>query len=152
MPATTKHPGEPDLTEIVIPTEQARNLRSLIAAARADLKPRNFAERHLVDQMAICQWRQHRVMCMERSVYEHEYLDFDPKFDKYPDGKLVEPMDDFYFLAQLHSPDRHAAVLAALSRLEARYHRQFCSSLRLLNSLRRNPDFNTSKEQSQCEH
>lgn len=155
MPASQKHPGELDLADIVIPTEHARNLRSLIAAARADLKPRNFAERHLVDEMALCKWRQRRILLMERAVYEHEYLTYDPKFERYPDGKLVEPMDDYYFLSQVHTPERHAVVLTALSRLEMRYHRQFCSALRLLNSIRRNPDFhpesNTSKEPPQCD-
>jgi hypothetical protein len=35
-----------------------------------------------------------------------------------------------------HAIDRHSHVLNALSRLEARYHREFCSTVRLLITLR----------------
>ena len=147
MPANQKIPGGIDPSDFLYPNEHMQNLRDLLAAARDDLRPRNFAERHLVEQMALCKWRQHRVLCMERAVCEHEFLEFETTEEKDPDGQLIEPLDDYYFIAQLHSPERHSAVLAALSRLEARYHRQFCSSLRLLNTLRRNPDFNPAPTQ-----
>ena len=154
MAAKQKIPGGLDPSDFLYPNEHMRNLRALLALARDDLRPRNFAESHLVEQMALCKWRQHRILCMERAVCEHEFLDFESPEEKNTDGQLIEPMDDYYFIAQLHSPERHAAVLAALSRLEARYHRQFCSSLRLLNTLRRNPDFNPApqpeKEQPTC--
>ena len=47
-----------------------------------------------------------------------------------------------FHLAMAHATDRHAVVLAALSRLEARFHRQFCSALRLLLAMRRLNLFN----------
>jgi hypothetical protein len=150
MPEQPKQHVEPDLTFVAVPSERATRLRDLIAAARASLKPRNFGEQHLVDNMAVCKWRWRRVLLMEKSVYEREFTKFDPKLPRDEKGKLTEPLEDFYFLSQLHLPDCQAVVLAALGRLETRYHREFCTSLRLLNTLRRNPEFNSIEDTTPC--
>src|SRR5436190_140102 len=106
---------ELDMTFVAISAEHAFRLRDLVAAARADFKPRNFAERHLVDEMALCKWRQRRILLMERAVYDHESVKFDPKFQKDKNGHILEPLEDYYFLAQMHLPERQALVLEALS-------------------------------------
>lgn len=120
-----------------IGAELANRLGDLIQTARADFNPRDFAERHLVDDLAISKWRALRVTLMEKAVFEHESVTFQPRALKDQDGILFEPHEDMYHLAMAHAPDRHATVLAALGRLEIRYARQFATALRLLIALRR---------------
>ena len=120
-----------------IGAELANRLGDLIETARADFNPRDFAERHLVDDLAISKWRALRVSLMEKAVFEHESVTFNPRALTDESGVLFEPHEDMYHLAMAHAPDRHATVLAALGRLEIRYARQFATSLRLLIALRR---------------
>jgi hypothetical protein len=120
-----------------IGAELANRLGDLIETARADFNPRDFAERHLVDDLAISKWRALRVTLMEKAVFEHESVTFNPRALKDESGVLFEPHEDMYHLAMAHAPARHATVLAALGRLEIRYARQFATSLRLLIALRR---------------
>jgi hypothetical protein len=120
-----------------IGAELANRLGDLIQSARADFNPRDFAERHLVDDLAISKWRALRVTLMEKAVFEHESVTFNPRALKDESGVLFEPHEDMYHLAMAHAPERHATVLAALGRLEIRYARQFATSLRLLIALRR---------------
>jgi hypothetical protein len=120
-----------------IGAELSHRLGDLIASARADFNPRDFAERHLVDDLAISKWRALRVSLMEKAVFEHESVTFNPRALKDQDGILFEPHEDMYHFAMAHAPERHATVLAALGRLEIRYARQFATSLRLLIALRR---------------
>ena len=120
-----------------IGAELSHRLGDLIASARADFNPRDFAERHLVDDLAISKWRALRVSLMEKAVFERESVTFNPRALKDESGVLFEPHEDMYHLAMAHAPARHATVLAALGRLEIRYARQFATSLRLLIALRR---------------
>ena len=120
-----------------IGAELSNRLGDLIQTARADYNPRDFAERHLVDDLAISKWRALRVTLMEKAVFEHESVTFQPRALKDQDGILFEPHEDMYHFAMAHAPERHATVLAALGRLETRYARQFATSLRLLIALRR---------------
>ena len=120
-----------------IGAELSHRLGDLIASARTDFNPRDFAERHLVDDLAISKWRALRVSLMEKAVFEHESVTFNPRALKDQDGVLFEPHEDMYHFAMAHAPERHATVLAALGRLEIRYARQFATSLRLLIALRR---------------
>jgi len=142
MQTETKPPREPDLRFIAIRVERESRLLEIIHTARADMAPRNFAERHLVDEMAIAKWRGLRTVLMEKAVYDHQDALFQPEQGKDADGKWVEPNEDIFHLAMAHATDRHAVVLAALSLLEARFHRQFCSALRLLLAMRRLNPFN----------
>ena len=120
-----------------IGAELANRLGDLIQTARADFNPRDFAERHLVDDLPLSKWRALRVSLMEKAVFEHESVTFQPRALKDQDGVLFEPHEDMYHFAMAHAPERHATVLAALGRLEIRYARQFATSLRLLIALRR---------------
>ena len=120
-----------------IGAELSHRLGDLIQSARTDFNPRDFAERHLVDDLAISKWRALRVSLMEKAVFERESVTFNPRALKDESGTLFEPHEDMYHLAMAHAPDRHATVLAALGRLEIRYARQFATALRLLIALRR---------------
>jgi hypothetical protein len=154
MPEPSLHPDQHDLSFVAVPAERAKLLRDLIASARADLRPRNFPERHLVDMMAVCKWRLQRVLMMEKAIYQRELKQFRPKLIKNSTGHLLEPMEDLAFLAQAHTPERQAVVLAALSRLETRYHRDFCSALRHFLAVRKSLDLNptpTDRDQTTCE-
>ena len=130
-------PFEVAPSTFTIGAELANRLGDLIQSARADFNPRDFAERHLVDDLAISKWRALRVSLMEKAVFEHESVTFNPRALTDESGVLFEPHEDMYHLAMAHAPDRHATVLAALGRLETRYARQFATSLRLLIALRR---------------
>ena len=137
MPTTPKNHFEVDVTTFTIGPELGLHLGHLMATARTDLKPRNFPERHLVDELAISKWRAIRVSLMEKAVFEHESVTFKPRALKDESGDLFEPHEDMYHLAMAHAPERHATVLAALGRLEIRYARQFATALRLLIALGR---------------
>jgi len=45
-------------------------LGALLETARKDFQPRDFAERHLVDEMAFNKWRLLRVYGMEKAALE----------------------------------------------------------------------------------
>jgi len=128
---------EVDPNTFTVGAELANRLGELIASARADYNPRDFGERHLVDDLAISKWRALRVSLMEKAVFERESITFKPRALKDESGTPFEPHEDMYHLAMAHAPERHATVLAALGRLEIRYTRQFATSLRLLIALRR---------------
>jgi len=126
-----------ELKLFTIGAERIALLGDLVTEARADLRPRNFAERHLVDELAISKWRTYRVALMEKAVFEQQRTTFRPRVPRDSDGNMLMPHEDIYHLAMAHAPESHAVVLAALSRLDARYSRQFCAALRLLIALRR---------------
>ena len=139
-------PFDVDLSILTIGAERVSWLSALLTTARNDFQPRDFAERHLVDEMAFNKWRILRIYAMEKAVYEQQRATFSPKGRLTPDGRRAEPHEDQYHLAQALLPDNDGLILAALSRLEARFHRQFCSALKMLITLRRfNP---TGKDNS----
>ncbi len=137
MSTTSQQLFNLDPSTFTIGEELSNRLGELLDSVRADLRPRNFPERHLVDELALSRWRGFRVTLMEKAIYEHESLDFQPRELTDEDGVLCEPHEDVYHLAMSHAPERHATVLAALGRLETRYARQFSNALRLLIALRR---------------
>jgi hypothetical protein len=169
-PPTTKPPFEFDLVNLTITGELASRLGELLDTARADLRPRNFIERSLVDQLALSQWRRFRVGVMQTAVFEHQAASYCPLEPLDADGDPLQPNEDFYHLAMAYAIDRHGQVLETLSRLEARYHREFCTSVRLLITLRSgsppplsaepadplnlstNPLQSDKKERRTCEH
>ena len=126
-----------ELGLFTIGVERLNLLGDLVLEARADLQPRNFPERHLVDELALSKWRTFRVALMEKAVFEHQNTTFQPLVPRDTDGNMLMPHEDVYHLAMAHAPECHAVVLAALSRLNARYSREFCTALRLLLALRR---------------
>ena len=128
---------ESELRVYTIGTERVAWLGDLVASARSDYQPRNFGERHLVDDLAISKWRGLRVALMEKAVFEHQGSSFRPRIPKDKDGRLLMPHEDIYHLAMAHAPEAHATVLAALHRLDSSYRQQFCTFLRLLTTLRR---------------
>ncbi len=128
---------ESELRVFTIGAERVAWLGDLVASARADYKPRNFGERHLVDDLAISKWRGIRVAIMEKAVFEQQGSSYRPRIPKDKDGRLLMPHEDIYHLAMAHAPEAHSTVLTALNRLDSRYHRQFCTVLRLLLALRR---------------
>lgn len=150
MKTDKKPPAETDLRFLAIPRESSSRLIDLIRTARAEMAPRNFAERHLVDELAVSKWRALRTLGMEKAVYTHHDADYEqePLMPESADDQSPPSLelDEYIFhVAMAHSPDHHAVVLAALSRLEVRFHRQFCSALRLLMAMRRLNLFNPSQ-------
>lgn len=137
MPKSTAPQFEGELRVFTIGAERVAWLGHLVATARSDYKPRDFGERYLVDDMAICRWRGLRVALMEKAIFEHQASSFRPRIPKNSNGDRLMPHEDICHLAMAHAPEAHATVLAALNRLDTRYHRQFCTALRLLIALRR---------------
>ena len=135
-PPITTPSFEFDLVNLTITGELTSRLGELLDTARADLRPRNFIERSLVDELALSQWRRFRVGVMETAVFEHQAASYCPLEPLDADGDPLQPNEDFYHLAMAYAIDRHGQVLETLSRLEARYHREFCTSVRLLIALR----------------
>src|SRR4051812_47844077 len=117
------NPFDVDLSVLAVGPERVSWLASLIETVRTDLQPRDVAERHLADEMAINKWRLLRTWGMEKAVYEHHLATFNPRSIRLPDGRLAEPDEDIYHIAQANAPDYDGPILAALSRLEARFHR-----------------------------
>lgn len=137
MQTTTGIPFQTDLRNLVIGPEAPWRLGDLIETARLHLRPRNFAENHLVDEMALSKWRGMRVQIMEKAVYDRQRSSYKPRGRTGSDGKPAEPFEDMYHLAMAHAADGHHLVMAALGRLETRYYRHFCSAFRLLLFARR---------------
>jgi hypothetical protein len=124
-------------------------LTSLIETARRDFRPRDLAERSLCDEIAMVIWRRLRVYNMERAIYERQHRTYRP-YAAAP-GLPAPNLADYYHFAQALSPACEGLVLKALSNLEARLHRQFCSALRMLITLRRanplrHPDLTSAKD------
>ncbi len=123
--------------------ESAARLADLVRTARADHRPRNFAERHLVDEMAINKWRLIRTLVMEKAAWIHEILRHFPESASPPDdpeappGPSANPHQDMFVIAGALAPERQGLLFAALARLEARFHRQFHNALRLFMAFRR---------------
>ena len=143
-------PFDADISILTVGAERPTWLAALIETARDDLRPRDLVERHLVDEMAINKWRLLRIYGMEKAVYEHQLASFRSTSARKANGELVEPNEDLYHLARAHAPDHDAVILAALSRLEARFHRQFYAALKMLIALRKvNPV--SPKGESTCQ-
>ena len=140
MPENHK-PFETNLDFIVLDTERVNRFHDLLEDARRDYKPRNFGERHLVEELAICKWRRLRVLMFQRAIYQRQQSDYRPQ----PSGEgddideFQEFLDEAFDTAMVHTPERYDHALAALSRLETRYQRQFCEALRLLDTLQSRP-------------
>ncbi len=137
MLQNSRIPFQADLRNLVIGPEIKHRLGDLIETARLNLRPRDFAENYLVDEMAISKWRGIRTKIMEKAVYDHQAVTFRPRGLKDTKGQLLEPHEDMYHLAMAHAPETSRIVLTALGRLETRYYRHFCGSFRLLLSARR---------------
>jgi hypothetical protein len=137
MLQNSRIPFQADLCDLVIGPEIKHRLGDLIETARLSLKPRDFAENCLVDEMAISKWRGIRTKIMEKAVYDHQATTYRPRGLKTTDGTDAEPYEDMYHLACAHSPEASRIVLTALGRLETRYYRHFCGSFRLLLTARR---------------
>ena len=134
-------PFDINLSILAVGAELVPWLAALIETARSDLRPRDFQERHFVDEMAINKWRLLRIYGMEKAVYEHQLAGFRPK-------SSAEPNEDMYHLARAYASDNDGIILAALSRLETRFHRQFIAACKMLMALRHfNP---IEKEENQC--
>src|SRR5205085_73309 len=113
-------PYVPDLSVLTVGAERVPWLAALIETARQDLQPRDFPERHFVDEMALNKWRLLRIYLMEKAVYEHQDATFVRRGVRDKNGRTLEPYEDIYHLACAHSPDNDAIILAALGRLETR--------------------------------
>ena len=142
MLQNSRIPFQADLRDLVIGPEIKHRLGDLIETARLSLKPRDFAENCLVDEMAISKWRGIRTKIMEKAVYDHQATTYRPRGLKTTDGTDAEPYEDMYHLALAHagsphSPEADHIVLTALGRLETRYYRHFCGAFRLLLAARR---------------
>ena len=72
-------PFDINLSILAVGAELVPWLAALIETARSDLRPRDFQERHFVDEMAINKWRLLRIYGMEKAVYEHQLAGFRPK-------------------------------------------------------------------------
>ena len=137
MLQNSRIPFQADLRDLVIGPEVKHRLGDLIETARLNLRPRDFAENYLVDEMAISKWRGIRTKIMEKAVYDHQAVTFRPRCLKDAKGAALEPHEDMYHLAMAHAPETSRIVLTALGRLETRYYRHFCGAFRLLLSARR---------------
>ena len=137
MLQNSRIPFQADLRDLVIGPEIQYRLGDLIETARLSLKPRDFAEHYLVDEMAISKWRGIRTKIMEKAVYDHQAVTFRGRGLKNTEGEPLEPYEDMYHLACAHSPETSRIVLTALGRLETRYYRHFCGAFRLLLTARR---------------
>ena len=140
MPENHK-PFETNLDFIVLDTERVNRFHDLLEDARRDYTPRNFGERHLVEELAICKWRRLRVLMFQRAIYQRQQDDYRPPAaaeGEEPD-EFQEYLEEAFDTAMVHTPERYDHALAALSRLETRYQRQFCEALRLLDTLQSKP-------------
>ena len=81
-------------------TQRESHFLDLIDAADTDFKPRNFADRRLVDEMATSTWRALRAAIMERAVYDHQDSTFESP--RTASGDWAEPNDEARFNRQFH--------------------------------------------------
>jgi hypothetical protein len=147
MPETHK-PFETNLDFIVLDTEHISRFHDLLEDARHDYQPRNFGERHLVEELAICKWRRLRVLMFQRAIYQRQQSDYRPPAiaeGEEPD-EFQDLLEEAFDTAMVHTPERYDHALAALSRLETRYQRQFCEALRLLDTLQSRPTRKETQE------
>jgi hypothetical protein len=141
-----------DLTNLFIKPENPAYFQSLLKTARRDFAPRDFGERHFVDEMAFLKWRMLRLYLMEKALFDNRILSFRTRAITASDGTRAEPFEDFHHFALALSPDVDGPVINAIRRLETSLHRQFCSALRMLMAMRRFNPFRNPElaDRSQC--
>ena len=123
MSPNIDHPRyEPNYDACTIGSEDPQELRKLIEATRVNLQPRNFAEQHLADEVALCVWRLRRYGLMKCAIDRAEYHRLAADHDSSQPGRSE------------NLRDKHRLVLLTLGRLEIRCRRRFRSALRLLRT------------------
>jgi hypothetical protein len=114
---------------IVIEGEVAARFAALLASLRDVLQPRNSIEDGLIEDLAVCRWRQRRLLCMEIAAFSSEIRRQDPQT-----GAESTALRAARALGNMSADSR---ALDLISRYERQYDRQYKRTLRCLFDLRR---------------
>ena len=110
---------------VVIEGEESARFSTLLNSLRADFKPRNQVEAGLVEDLAICKWRQRRLVAMETACISGEIRRQDP---------TVAAEVPAVRAAMAVAIEAH--TLQLINRYEQGYDRQYNRTLRRLQLLR----------------
>lgn len=113
---------------IVIEGEESARFAALLNSLRADLQPRNTVEESLVEDLAICRWRQRRLLAMETAFLSNQIRRQDPAAAAEP--PVTRAVNAFTALSL------ETRTLDVISRYEVRFDRQFNRTLHRLYALR----------------
>jgi hypothetical protein len=127
------YPFDPDLTDLYIGPERPDAMRALFEEARREFQPRDFFERQLLDEACFARWRALRLIVMEKAMLDRHYA----QAHGLTSNPAAEPFADWVWLAQAFLPGQENLACDAISRVAARYQRQFTEALRNFNMLRR---------------
>ena len=97
---------------------------ALIAAMEADVQPRGFIERALVETMAVSLWRQWRYRYLEKILIDHH------------SSQMLPPSQAARAALANQSLVDHSKILGYLTREDDRCGRNIANSLRLLQKIR----------------
>jgi hypothetical protein len=117
---------------IVLDSESRQRFFDLIAGLQQHFKPATVVESALIENMAVCQWRQARVLAMEKVAFT---LETGRLREQDPQAALEDPA----ILAFL-SFRGQSKFLEALSRYETRFDRQYSRTLMRLIRIRQNKE------------
>jgi hypothetical protein len=110
---------------IVIDGEVPARFAALLASIRADLQPRNTIEDGFMEDLAICRWRQRRLLTMETACITQELRRQEPQTASDPPP------------ARAAQAFANLATLRLISSQEHRYDRQYTRILSRFHAFRK---------------
>jgi hypothetical protein len=112
---------------IVIEGEEGARFSTLLNSLRADLLSRTYIEEGLVEELAICKWRQRRLLAMETACLTNEIRRQDSADTESPVTRAV---------AAIGNLSQDTCTLDRINRYELRFGRHFNRTLQSLLALR----------------
>ncbi|HXJ39884.1 MAG TPA: hypothetical protein VNH18_11445 [Bryobacteraceae bacterium] len=116
---------------VVLPSESADRFHRILAGLRDHYRPANVTEHHLVDCMAVAQWRKLRVWGIENGI-----IGFEVKQRLASVPEVAGEDDTTQASVCLRDFTDNSAFLERINRWEGRYDRQFDRALTRLLALR----------------
>lgn len=116
---------------ILIEGEEAARFAALLHSLRTDLAPANALEESLIEDLAICRWRQRRLLAMETASLSTEIRRQTAESAPEPD----KPSNAIRAVQALAAISQNNRTLELINRHELRFSRQFNRTLDRLHTL-----------------
>ena len=135
---------------VVLTDEEAEHFAATLALLEEELQPQTPVESKLVRVMAVADWRQTRLWCLEKAHLENEIR---RQIEAHADGNGRSPTEDLSPVAWTARAFRalsdESRALELLNRYEARYDRQYQRALAAFNAHRASREKSENSKQSE---
>jgi hypothetical protein len=117
---------------ILIEGESAERFEALLASLVAEYEPKTETEMQLIENMAVCKWKQLRIWALENVGHTEEIRRQRAASSEMAAKSLAERA--YYALAELIETKR---IMDAMHRYESRFDRQYMRALSMLEDIRK---------------